>query len=90
MKITNEAKKMLKEVLDSNNSDCLKVTLQKSCCGTSLVFNLAKLEEGDEHVSINDIPVLMEDDAKKRAEAVTITVENEKLKILDEEASGCC
>lgn len=90
MKITDEAKAMLQELFASNDSNCLKAMLQKSCCGTSLAFNLAKLEEGDEYTSINGISVLMDDDAKKRAESVTITVENGELSIHDEASSCCC
>jgi len=90
MKITNDAKTMLQEVLTSNNCDCLKAMLQQSCCGTSLVFNMAKLEEGNEPTSINGIAVLMEEDVKQRAETVTIAVENGELAILDEASSGCC
>ncbi len=90
MKITNEAKTMLEEVFASDDCNCLKAELQKSCCGTSLVFSLAKLADGDEPVSVNGISVLMGDDAKERAEAVTITVENGELAIQDEASSGCC
>lgn len=90
MKITEEAKKMIEELFSSNDCDCLKATLQKSCCGTSLVFNLAKLKEGDAPISINGISVLMDDDTKKRAETVTITVVNGELFIQDEASSGCC
>ena len=90
MKITDEAKKILEEVLESNNCDCLKATLQKSCCGTSLAFSLSKLEDGDEPTSINGISVLMEDEVEKRAQNVTITVENGELAIQDEQSSGCC
>ncbi|MCK9340210.1 MAG: hypothetical protein M0P37_00460 [Synergistaceae bacterium] len=90
MKITNEAKTMLEGAFASNDCDCLKAVLQKSCCGTSLVFNLAKLEEGDEPTTINGISMLMEDDTMERAETVTITVENGELAIQDEASSGCC
>ena len=90
MKITNEAKIMLGDVFASNDVDCLKAMLQKSCCGSSLVFNLAKLEDGDEPASINGISVLMEDDVKERVENVTITVENGELAIHDEASPGCC
>lgn len=90
MKITNEAKTMLEGVFASNDCDCLKAMLQKSCCRTSFVFNLAKLEDGDEPISINGISVLMEEDVKERAETVTITVENGELAIQDEASSGCC
>ncbi len=90
MKITDEAKKILEGVLASNDCDCLKAKLQKSCCGTSLVFNLAKLENGDKSISINGISVLMEDDAKEKAETITIAVVNGELAIQDEAPSGCC
>ncbi|ORX23187.1 hypothetical protein BVF91_07855 [Thermoanaerobacterium sp. PSU-2] len=90
MIITDEAKKILEEAFVSNDCDCLKATLQKSCCGTSLVFYLGKLENGDEPVSINGISVLMEDDVRKRAESVTITVENGELAIHDDASSDCC
>ena len=90
MKITNEAKKMLEGIFASNDCNCLKAKLQKSYCGTSLVFNLAKLENGDEPISINGISVLMDDDVKKRAETVTIIVENGELAIQDQASSGCC
>lgn len=42
MKITDEAKAIIKEALVSNECDCLKGMLQKSCCGMSLYFVLAK------------------------------------------------
>ncbi len=89
MKITNEAKTMLQEVFASNDSNCLKATLQKSCCGTSLLFRMGKIEDGDEPISINGISVLMGKDVKERAEAVTITVEKGELAINDEAASSC-
>ena len=90
MKITNEAKTMLEGLFVSNDSDCLKAKLQKSCCGTSLVFNLAKLETGVAPTLVNGIAVVMEDDVKERAESVTITVEKGELAVQDEAASSCC
>lgn len=89
MKITNEAKTMLQEVFTLNDCDCLKAMMQKSCCGTSLVFNLAKLKDDDEPISINGISVLMGDEVKKRAETVTMIVQNGELAIQDEAASSC-
>lgn len=90
MKITDEAKVVLQDLLTANDSDCLKATVQQSCCGTSLVFNLAKTTEDDDPISINDILVLMTDEVQKRAESVTLTVQNEELALIDEEASTCC
>lgn len=90
MKITNEAKTIIEEVFAANDCDCIKATLQETCCSTTVAFNLGKLEDGDESTSINGIPVLMEDEVKERAETVTITVENGELAIQDEASSGCC
>jgi len=90
MKITDEAKVMLEEVLTSNGYDCLKATVQKTCCGTSVMFNLAKLTDSDKPIDINGISVLMNDDVKNRTETITITVENKKLAVEDTAASGCC
>lgn len=90
MKITNEAKKMLEEVFVTNDCDCLKVMLQESCCGTSLVFNVSKMADGDEPRSINDVPVLMGADVEERAQTVTIAVKNGDLAIQDSVESGCC
>lgn len=89
MKITNDAKKMLEEIFASNEGKCLKGSLQQSCCGTSLIFNLAKLEDGDDPDSINGISVLMEDSVKERAENITIAVKNGELTIQDATPSGC-
>lgn len=91
MKITQEAKFMLDEVFTSNDCNCLKASLQKSCCGTSLMLSMAKLSDQDKPASINGVSVLMDDEAKERAETVTITVENGELVIRDEAVtSGCC
>lgn len=90
MKITEEAKSMLTELLSSNDCDCVKASLQESCCGTSLVLSVIKLQEGDTPVSVNGVPVLMSEEATNRAESVTITVENGDLVILDGASSGCC
>ncbi len=90
MKITEEAKSMLTETLVSNECDCLKAALQQSCCGTSLVFNLAKLKEGEKPILINGINVMMDDKAKLRADTVTIAVENGELIIQDDAPSCSC
>lgn len=89
MKITDEAKAIITEALASNEYDCLKAMLQKSCCGTSLHFTLAKLQEGESPIPINGVLVLMDNKAQKRAETVTIAVEDNKL-IIQDDASSCC
>lgn len=90
MKITEEAGSIIKQAFLSNNCDCLKTTLQKSCCGTSLVFNLTKIKSGDNSFLIDGIPVMMDSKTQERAKAVTIAADNGELIIQDEEASSCC
>jgi len=91
MKITDEAKVILIKELKSNDCDCLKASLQKSCCGTSLVFSMIKSDPIDKPISVNEISVLMDDKTQARAETVTILVENKELIIQDSaKSSGCC
>jgi len=90
MKITDAAKDIITGALASNEYDCLKGMLQKSCCGTSLYFTLAKLQEGESPVPINGVPVLMDDNVQERAETVTIAAEEGKLVIQDDASSCCC
>lgn len=90
MNISDEAKTILLKSLTSNENDCLKARLQKSCCGTSLYFTLAKLHEGDDPIIINGISVLMDDQIKERAKTVTLTGKDGRLVIEDEATSSCC
>lgn len=91
MIILDEAKSILVKELKSNGCDCLKASLQKSCCGTSLVFSMTKLASNDKPVSVNGVFVLMDDKTQARAESVTISVKNGELNIQDDAASsGCC
>ncbi len=90
MKITDEAKVMLEEIFKDNKANCLLVSIQESCCGPALEVDLAELEEGEEPITINGISVLMEEDAKEKAEKLTIIVEEGELAVVDEEASRCC
>ena len=75
LKITDEAKALLTELLAENNCDCLLVGLQQSCCGTSLDLSLTSKEPTDRPTVINDI---------------TLSVENGELVILGDPSSGCC
>lgn len=89
MIITNEAKVLLNEALIANSSNCMEAMQRKTCCGTTLVFNLMKLRPDDKPIIINGISVLMDNEAQSRAEKATIDVENGKLIVRDEEESSC-
>ncbi len=90
MKITDDAKKLIEDALVSNDCDCMRVTLEKSCCGTSLSFSLEKSDPGAKPVSINGINVMMDEQAQTRAENILLDVEDGDLVIKGDENSSCC
>lgn len=90
MVITQEAKTLLDKVFESNGYDCLKASLQKSCCGTSVVLSMTKLDDKDEPVTIDGVSVLMDNEAQERAKTVTLDAKRGRLILQDEAASGCC
>lgn len=90
MKITEEAKSLITKALVSNKYDCLQVSQQQSCCGTSLVLSLANAKAGDEPVIVDGISVLMDNATKERVEGVTLAAENDEIVIQDDRASCCC
>lgn len=89
MKITEDAKSLIKAAFDFNDCDCLKVSQQQSCCGTSLQFELIKLQAGEKSVSIDGVPVMMDDQTQTRTEAVTLSAENGELTIQDDRPCCC-
>lgn len=91
MKITDDAKVIINDALKANNGDCLKAIMQKSCCGESIYFTVAKMKAGETTININGIPVLMDSKAQAKAEGVTKT-QSGKLIIEDanKPAGGCC
>ena len=90
MTITQEAKSLLDKVFETNGYDCLKASLQESCCGKSLVLSMAKLDDKDEPVTIDGVSVLMNNETKERAKSVTLTTRKGKLVLQDEATTGCC
>lgn len=91
MRITEEAQILLKEALQVNKADALYVQIENSCSGESLSFALAMKEEDDTIMMIDNIPVIMDMVALKRAELVTIIVQNDQLLVEDksESTSSC-
>lgn len=88
MQITNEAKKALESELSSNGCNCLKATMQRSCCGSSLMFTLDKLAYGQQAEVINGISVIFDGDAKASAESVLMDVQNGEIVVRN--IGGCC
>lgn len=86
MKITEQAKIKLEQILSANKCDALKVTLQRSCCGSSLMFELANKKPSDTVEMINGISVIMDSEAKKNAEKAVVDIKNGELIV----SSSCC
>lgn len=86
MKITDEAKLMLQDILKKENFNCVIAGLHYHCsCGDSTVqFGLGNIEDGDLVYTFNEIPVVMEAETFPRTDLITIYVENGELMFLDE------
>jgi Fe-S cluster assembly iron-binding protein IscA len=94
MRITEEAQVLLNESIKANNADALYVQIENSCCGESLSFALAMKEEDDTIMTIDNVPVIIDLVALKRAEEVTIIVQNGQLfvddKTVSQDSCGGC
>jgi hypothetical protein len=90
MKITDEARELIREAHSSNNCDCLQVVLEQSCCGTSLSLGLTRLEPGTDPTDINGIPVIMDGPTQARAETVLLAVEDGEPVMHDNKPSSSC
>lgn len=90
MTITDSAKEMLHEALKASGNDSIQMKLQKSCCGTSLFFQMTKLTEGDiKAIYINEVPFIMDKEVIERTSAVTIDYKDGELVMNDPDASSC-
>ncbi len=91
MKVTANAKQKLDTIFQENGVDCLKGSLQESCCGSSVVFFAAKAGANDHPIQIDGVNILMDEETKQRAETITLDVAEGELVFHDTEAaSGCC
>lgn len=86
MKITDEAKILLQDILKKENFNCIIAGLHYHCsCGDATVqFGLGNIEDGDQVYTYNDIPVVMEEETVLRTDLITVYVENGELMFLDE------
>lgn len=87
MRISEEAQIVLKDALLTNKADALYVQIENSCGGESLSFALAIKEEDDTIMMIDNIPVIMDLVALKRAEEVSILVQDGNLFVDDKTVS---
>ncbi|RYM04966.1 hypothetical protein EWH99_08125 [Sporolactobacillus sp. THM7-7] len=89
MKVTEDAKVLLKKAMKDNDCDCLRVAVKQSgCCGSQLSFTLGKLNEGEQPTNISDVPVVMDKEAQVQTVSLTINAEDGKLVI--DSGPSCC
>jgi Fe-S cluster assembly iron-binding protein IscA len=89
MKITDEAKKIVEEVLKENNCNALLVSIVGGCCGSSINLALANAKEDDEISDVNGISVIYDQEAVQRTGLVILDVQKGKLFLKDDQASNC-
>lgn len=87
MKISDQAKEVLKTILKENNLDGLRVEIQESCCGKSPVIGLDTFGENEQPQMINDIAVIIPEDAKEAVEDLEIDVVDDQLVVLGSSCS---
>ena len=88
MKITDEASKMIRDTLKNNDCSGIRLSLQRSCCGTSLSFDLIQVEN-EEPVVINEVSVVMDAETEQWTKDVTIELANGALSLRQEGGCGC-
>lgn len=89
MKITDEAKQLLNKALDEKKADGIRMRTSRSCCGTSLRFELVTVTDQDRPEDINGLSVLMDEETRTWTGTVTIDAEDGRL-ILHDSAASCC
>jgi Fe-S cluster assembly iron-binding protein IscA len=94
MKMTDGAKEVLEKSMKEHDCDCLRITVEPGCCGASLNFTLDQLKSGEHPITINDISVIMDEQAQEQTDALTINADDGELVIdggsCDCGSSDCC
>ncbi len=90
MKITNEAKPQIEQVLNDKNAQGLMMEVHESCCGKSPVFALVVFDENDNPELVNGIKVLIPEQYRDLAEKITIDLIDGELFVTGVEEHECC
>lgn len=89
MKITDEAKQLLNKALSEKEVNGIRLRTSRSCCGTSLKFELVTITDEDKPEDINGLSVLMDEETRAWTGTVTIDAEYGRLTLHDSAASCC-
>lgn len=88
IQISDEARDRLQDLMKENNADGILAIWIGACNGKRPLFRLCRFEEGDEPVTINEIPVLMDEDLADALDEATLVLNGKSL-ILENVACLC-
>lgn len=86
MKITEEGKKALEDIMAQTKADGLMVEMQESCCGFTPVFRLATFDENDKPEDVDGIKIVIPEAAKELTENLVIDLSHGELVVMN---AGC-
>ncbi len=89
MKITNEAKPLIEELLKEKGAEGLMMEVHESCCGKSPVVALVTYDPEDQPELVNGIKVLIFDQDKEAAKDIEIDVVDNELVVKGADSCGC-
>lgn len=89
MEITNEAKVLINRELSEQGANAIRLRTSRSCCGTSLRFELVSFTNQDQPENINGLSVLMDEETRAWTGTVTIDAADGRLTLHDSAASCC-
>lgn len=88
MNITNQASNMILEDLKNNECTAIRLSLQNSCCGTSLSIDLIEAKD-ETPVVINSVPVVMDAETAQWCEDITLDMDGDQMTILRQGGCSC-
>ncbi len=88
MKITDSAREVLQQALQETGAHGLRVAIQETCCGKSPVIGLDVYTEDDQPETINDINIVIPEEARDVVDGLEIDLVNGELVVLNT-VCGC-
>lgn len=96
MRITDSAREVLQQALQETGAHGLRVAIQETCCGKSPVIGLDVYTEDDQPETINDINIVIPEEARDVVDGLEIDLVNGELVVLNTvcgcggHEGGCC
>ena len=88
MKITDDAKLVIKEALQEQNFDSVALSLKETATGYGLAMELVNKKDDDRVVNVNEIDVIMDEETELALITTIFDAQNGELVLAQE--GGCC